>query len=202
MRAVAKPFDLTDFEAQAPASPPHPALDDEARLAAARAEGVLEGRRLAMETIAADEAASLARIAAAIEDMKAQVAEARARDQAAMLSAASVFFEAFSEGLAEHREVEAALDLLRRLTQQSDDRRLALLVVSSHSRDRLAPKIEAALIAKRLHEFVSLESDSSLAPGEMRLQWRGGDVRRTHQEIREAAAALVRSLPSAREHQQ
>jgi hypothetical protein len=202
MRAVAKPFDLTDFKAQAQASPPHPAPDDEARLAAARAEGVLEGRRLAMETIAADEAASLARIAAAIEDTKAQVAEARARDQAAMLSAASEFFEAFSEGLAEHREVEAALDLLRRLTQQSDDRRLALLVVSSHSRDRLAPKIEAALKAKRLHEFVSLESDSSLAPGEMRLQWRGGDVRRTRQEIREAAAALVRSLPSAREHQQ
>ncbi len=202
MRAHAKPFDFHDFGEPPRAAPEAPAASAGAcapTLDEARAEGVLEGRRLAMETIAADEAASLARIAAALEEARARLGEARARDQTEMLGAAALFLENFCAGLAEKREQEAALDLLRRLTAHSDDRRAARLVIARASRERLAPKIDAAIEDRRLGDFVTIESDPSLARGEMRLEWRGGEARRTRREITDATAALVRSLRADRE---
>jgi thioredoxin-like negative regulator of GroEL len=203
MGASAKPFAFLDFEAPAtPAAvePRRPGVCD-VSLEEARAEGVLEGRRLAMETIAADEAASLARIADAIEKARSALADARERDQAEMLTVASQFLEAFATGLAEKRELEAALDLLRRLTAHSDDRRPVRLVIAQMTCERLAPRIETVLQARRLDDFVSIESDSSLKPGEMRLEWRGGQARRTRREITEAAAALTASLRATREQE-
>lgn len=204
MSARTRPFDFAEFggppaTGAAPAPPAPDAAVRRASLDEARAEGVIEGRRLAMETIAADEAASLARIAAALEGARAFMAEARARDQAEMLSVAAQFLEEFCAGVAEKREAEAALDLLRRLTAHSDDRRAARLVLARESLDRLAPKIAAAVAERRLGDFVTIESDPSLQRGEMRLEWRGGEARRTRREITEATAAMVRSLRANRE---
>ncbi|HBK91266.1 MAG TPA: hypothetical protein DDZ68_06310 [Parvularcula sp.] len=202
MSALARPFDFADFGApqEAGAAPAAAeATAPGASLDAARTEGVVEGRRLAMETIAADEAAALARIAAALEDAKASMKEARARDQADTLNAASLFLEEFCAGLAERREIDAALDLLRRLIAHSDDRRAARLVIARASRERLAPKIEAAIRDRRIDDFVTLESDPSLSRGELRLEWRGGEARRTRREITEAAAAMVRGLRASKE---
>ncbi len=199
------PFDFHDFrspDAAASAQPDAAAPAPEpvnATAVQARTEGVLEGRRLAMETIAADEAASLSRIAAALEDSKTFLKEARAQDQAELLSVAALFLEEFAAGLAEKRETDAALDLLRRLTAHSDDRRPARLVIARKSRERLAPKLDAAIKARRIDDFVSIEADPSLAHGEMRLEWRGGEARRTRREITEATAAIVRSLRTNRE---
>ena len=203
MSARPKPFDFADFgghprsEAQA-FTQPDP-CSDAANLKDARAEGVIEGRRLAMETIAADEAASLARIADALETSKAFLTDARARDQAELLGVAALFLEEFCAGLAEKREVDAALDLLRRLIAHSDDRRAARLIIARESRERLAPRIDAAIKERRLDDFVTLESDPSLKRGELRLEWRGGEARRTRREITDATAALVRSLRAHRE---
>lgn len=204
MNARAIPFDFADFGGpprtdpdDATAAPAAPQRDE--RLEEARAEGVIEGRRLAMETIAADDAASTARVADALEAAKAFLADARTRDQAEMLNVAALFLEEFCAGIAEKREAEAALDLLRRLTAHSDDRRAARLVLARASRERLAPKIEAAIKERRLDDFVTIESDPSLQRGEMRLEWRGGEARRSRREITDATAALVRSLRANRE---
>ena len=199
MGARAKPFDLPDFEAPPAAAAPRCAPASDRALEDARAEGVIEGRRLATETIAADEAACLARIADALEGAKSVIAEAREREQAQLLSIAAQFLEEFAGGLVEERELDAALDLLRRLTAQSDDRRPVRLVLARASRERLAGKLEAALKARRIDDFVSLEADPSLSPGEMRLEWRGGEARRTRREITEATAAIVKSLRAPRE---
>ena len=204
MSARAKPFDFADLGAPAktgPSSPPAApeAPERDAGVEDERAEGVIEGRRLAMETIAADEAAALARIAAALEEAKSFLTDARARDQAETLGVAALFLEEFCAGLAEKREADAALDLLRRLTAHSDDRRAVRLVVARASRERLAPKIDAAIKERRLGDFVTLESDPSLNRGEVRLEWRGGEARRTRREITDAAAAMVRALRANRE---
>ena len=203
MSARATPFDFADFAGHArpgpqPLTQPDPCAGA-ASLEEARAEGVIEGRRLAMETIAADEAASLARIADALEASKAFLTDARARDQAELLGVAALFLEEFCAGLAEKREADAALDLLRRLIAHSDDRRAARLIIARESRERLAPRIDAAIKERRLDDFVTLESDPSLKRGEMRLEWRGGEARRTRREITDATAALVRSLRAHRE---
>ncbi len=202
MAAALKPFDLPDFAEPRRAEAGEPRIDiDPAAIEAARSEGVMEGRRLAMETIAADEAASLARIADALEMSRGLLAEARARDRTDTLTTARHFLEEFASGLAEAREIDAALDLLRRLTAQSDDRRPVNLTLARASRARLGPKLGAALTARRLDDFVSIDDDPALAPGELRLSWRGGEARRTRQEIREAAAEFVRSLDATREDQ-
>ncbi|MDZ7627261.1 MAG: hypothetical protein U5J99_02490 [Parvularculaceae bacterium] len=201
MGAQAKPFDFLDFGAGSSPAPaePAPVERESPTLAEARAEGVAEGRRLAMETIAADEAASLSRIATALEDIEAFLADARARDQAEMLGVAAIFLEEFAAGLAEKREVESAIDLLRRLTAHSDDRRPARLVIARTSRDRIAPKIEAAIKARKVEDFITIEADPSLGAGELRLEWRGGEARRTRREIADATAAIVRSLRANKE---
>ncbi len=46
---------------------------------------------------------------------------------------------------------------------------------------------------------MTLESDPSLNRGELRLEWRGGEARRTRREITEAAAAMVRGLRASKE---
>lgn len=204
MGAQAKPFDFADFGGPSVGSSHAASPESEAPAAGlsieeARAEGVIEGRRLAMETIAADEAASLARIAAALEDARAFLTGARMRDQAEILGVAALFLEEFCAGLAGKREIDAALDLLRRLTAHSDDRRAARLVIARASRERLAPRIAAAINDRRLADFVTIESDPSLNRGEMRLEWRGGEARRSRREITEAAAAMVRALRANRE---
>lgn len=201
MGAQAKPFDFLDFSNGPAAAPAAPAPVERAgpKLDEARAEGVAEGRRLAMETIAADEAASLSRIASALEDMKSFLGDARARDQAEMLGVAAIFLEEFASGLAEQRELEAAIDLLRRLTAHSDDRRPARLVIARTSRERIAPKLEAAIKARKVEDFVTIEADPSLGAGELRLEWRGGEARRTRREIADATAAIIRSLRANKE---
>lgn len=191
----ARPFSFDELRAAPPRSPEaSPAAKyGEGDLAAARAEGVFEGRRLAMETIAADEAATLARVAAALEnagDAIDREAE-RARDSA--MAIARVFLEEYCDAIAREREVEIAEELLRRLTENSEDRRSARLVVSAKNYERLEPRLLAAIAGSRVADFVSLDFDHKLAPGEMRLEWRGGDVRRGRAEISAAIAALFDS---------
>ncbi len=197
MATQSKPFDFRDFRRSAAAAAPQAAPDEDARLQAlaeARSEGVIEGRRLAMETIAADEAASLARIAASLERSNQFLGAARASDRREMLALASVFLEEFCAGLAEAREFEAAVDLLRRLTEHSDDQRPARLVLAEASRERLSAKIGPAIDARRLGGFVTIEGDRSLDPGEMRLEWRGGEAQRTRMEIAKATRAVIDAL--------
>lgn len=166
-----------------------PSFSD-AELSQARAEGVIEGRRLALESIAADEAASLARIATALETAVGAVEREAERTRDETIAVARVFLDEYCATIAADREIEIAQDLLRRLTENSEDRRAAVLVVSAKSFDRLEARFSAAIAGSRVADFVSLEFDHALAPGEARLEWRGGDVRRGRAEVAAAIAAL------------
>jgi hypothetical protein len=166
-----------------------PSFSD-AELSQARAEGVIEGRRLALESIAADEAASLARIATALETAVGAVEREAERTRDETIAVARVFLDEYCATIAADREIEIAQDLLRRLTENSEDRRAAVLVVSAKSFDRLEARFSAAIAGSRVADFVSLEFDHALAPGEARLEWRGGDVRRGRAEFAAAIAAL------------
>ncbi len=189
----ARPFSFDEFRNAAPKtadSPSPPRAYATEDLAAARAEGVIEGRRIAMETIAADEAAALDRIAGALADAVA-AAERRSHEaREGAIAVARLFLDEYCATLASEREIDVAQDLLRRLTENSEDRRAATLVVSAKSYERLENRLQSAIAASRVADFVSVDFDHALAPGEARLEWRGGDIRRGRAEISAAIAAL------------
>lgn len=193
--ASPRPFHFAEFGAtrEKPASPAERVITA-AELEAARAEGIIEGRRLAMESIAADESAQLARIAEALESAVTDIetANAEARDEAMALAGA--FAEEFAVGLAARREIEAAEDLLRRLTENSEDRRAASLFIAAKSLPRLRARLETIIKARALGDFVTLESDAALNAGEIRLDWRGGGVKRGRAEIKAALSAVFETI--------
>ena len=191
-----RPFDFAEFRAGASTAPEAPRIrtftaDD---LAAARAEGVAEGRRLAMESIAANEAEHLVAISARLEQIRLTLDEEIVRSRNAILSIARAFLEEYSAGLASERETALAEDLLRRLTENSEDRRSARLCLNAKSLERLQARLEDTLNRSGVGDFVSLTGDPRLAPGEARLEWRGGQTRRGRAEIRAAIAALLDPL--------
>lgn len=187
-----QPFRFDDFgpASQAPGAKAYTAED----IAAARMEGAAEGRRLAMESIAADEVAQLERLgdalAAAIESRRADIEALRSE----MLTIAKIFLEEFAGSLAERREIEAGEDLLRRLTEHSEDRRAARLILSAKSLPRLKDRLQDIIDRRNLAEFVTLDGDQKLQRGEIRIEWRGGRLERGRAEINAAIAALFENL--------
>ncbi len=202
--ATARPFSFDNFnDAKAPVAtngatpvaPPAAApAFSAADLAAARAEGVIEGRRLAMETIAADEAEQLLKIADALCAMRAQTHAEIVTAEGEISALARAFIEEFAFGLAEAREIAAAGALLTRLIENSEDRRAVRLFINPISCERLEPRLRDAFTERGVNEFATLEADPALKPGEIRLVWRGGEIRRSRAEIRAAVAALFDPL--------
>ncbi|MEK7265420.1 MAG: hypothetical protein AAB227_04895 [Pseudomonadota bacterium] len=191
-----RPFNFDEFRASAPTTPEAPRVrtftaED---LAAAREEGVAEGRRLAMDTIAASEAAQLEHIAERLDGAREALQAEIDRTRETILTIARVFLDEFALGLASERETALAEDLLRRLTENSEDRRSARLYLNAKSLERLRPRLEGLLNARGVADFVALDGDFSLQPGEARLEWRGGETRRGRAEIAAAIAALFDPL--------
>lgn len=188
-----RPFSFDEFRSAAQAAqtaqPSRAWSEDD--VAEARAEGVLEGRRLAMETIAADDAAALARIGEEIARQSAAFERRLAERRTELQAIARLFLEEFCSGLASAREIEVAADLLRRLTEHSEDRRPARLILNADSLERLRSRLESAIDKKGVADFVTLDGDRRLKPGEARIEWRGGEAKRGRAEIAAAVAAIL-----------
>ncbi|HNS85897.1 MAG TPA: hypothetical protein PKH09_03270 [Parvularculaceae bacterium] len=191
--AEPRPYDFVSFDAPDAAPAPVARRFSADDLAAARAEGLAEGRRLAMESIAANEAAALARLGDRLDAAVAATAGDIAKARADLLALTRAFIEEFCASIAQARDIDAAEDMLRRLTQNSEDRRGAHLFIAARRFDRLAPRLNNLLAERRLGDFVMIESDPSLEPGECRLEWRGGELRRGRAEIEAAVAAVFDS---------
>ncbi|MCB2113055.1 MAG: hypothetical protein KDD85_05840 [Parvularculaceae bacterium] len=194
-----RPYDFVSFDAPGKAAEVETARRFDADdLAAARAEGLAEGRRLAMESIAADEAAALEKIAGALDATVGAALGEVERARADLISLSRAFVEEFCCAIARERDIDAAEDMLRRLTQNSEDRRAAHLFVAARRFERIAPHIEDLIDARRLADFVSIEPDAALEPGECRLEWRGGELRRSRREIEAAVSQIFDSLSHTR----
>ncbi len=204
MSARSRPFDFNDFrrvaETSVAAAPSHANSAD--ATADARAAGILDGRRLAMETIAASEAEALERIGDALAaSVKASTSEiAAVRND--LMSLTQLFLEEFCEGVATRREAEVAENLLARLMANSDDRREARLIVSEKSLERLRRRLEDAIRKRGLDDAVSVVGDAGLPAGEARLEWRGGAAQRGRAEILASIEALLDSLSPQHTEQQ
>lgn len=196
MNVKPQPFDFDDLHgASAPRAEDPPIVAYTAEdIDAARIEGVAEGRRLAMRSLAAEDAAALSRIAELLDAGAARHQQTLAAERTAMRDIAMVFLCEMCEALYVERELEIAADMLKRLTENSDDRRPVQLAVSARAMARQGAKLSALIADRGLGDFVSLDDDPALAPGEARLDWRGGGVRRSHEEIRTAISAVIDAI--------
>lgn len=198
-----RPFNFDEFRASAakPAEAQRPRAFSAEDLAAAREEGLAEGRRLAMESIAANEAVQLESIGARLVAAQSALETEISRSREAIVSIARIFLEEYGAELASEREIALAEDLLRRLTENSEDRRSARLYLNARSLERLNSRLEDLLNRRGVGDFVSLEGDLKLQPGEARLEWRGGETRRGRAEIIAAIAALFDPLDTEAQHE-
>ncbi len=202
-RPQTKPFSFPDLNAAPPAAPTAAptATSILADIEAARAQGVLEGRKLAMETIAAEEAAAIARIADACA-MLLQQSQALAAIKAEISAQCAVFLKSFAANLAAKREVDLAMNLLERLHLSPNNRKPATLHLSAKNFSRLSASLGKRLSETGLTDIVTLAPDKTLRAGECRLAWHDGQARCTLAEITAAVAKIFPEAPHSTEKHQ
>lgn len=192
MPASPMKFIFDDFNAPPPA-PPASAAADIAAIEAARAEGFAAGLKSAQSLRGVERDAALARIAVAIAEAADDREAALAADRAEILVATRMFLETFCGRLAAARDVDAACDLLARISDFPRGGRLRLFVdagMSAEDRDAIAARAAAMNGAPP----VAVVTDEALSPGEQRLDWADGAFRRTRAEIEAAVNRLIESL--------
>jgi hypothetical protein len=186
-------FIFDDFNAPPPAEERSYGAESTAAVDAARAEGFAAGLKSAQSLMGAERDSALARIAASLAQSADDRYAALATDRADMLTAARVFLETFCGRLAAARDIDAACDLLSKICDFPRGTRLKLLVgkaMSAEDRDAIAARAAAMSDAPP----VSIVIDEALLPGEARLEWTDGALRRTRAEIETAVNRLVESL--------
>ena len=196
MRAP-QPFNFDEFGAKAEKNEEMPA-EYLAAIETARAEGLAEGRRLAMATIAADETALLADIAQAFEARRTFFEKEILATGVDLVELTRAFMEEFCGALATSREIEIAGDFLKSLVDHSDDRRAVTLRLAPTSAERLGPKLSDLINSRGLSAFVLLAQDEKLKAGEVRIDWRGGGAKRTRAEIASSVETLIQSFNAAK----
>lgn len=197
-QARVEPFDFSDFdEAPAPRTPersvarPDPEELDRVRKTA-HAEGVGAARRES----AARASEALASLATCFGRQVAEFDAIIAAERRALKSAAAAFLKAFAANIATDREVEIALDLVRRLMAASSDQAPAELLLNPASLKLVGDRLKKEIASQGASSFIRLGADVALAPGECRLAWRGGAVsRRLSQTIDEIDAVIARANP-------
>jgi hypothetical protein len=186
-------FVFEDFNAPASRAP-EPAHAGDDAIAAAHEEGFAAGKAAAASAAEGASDAALDSIATALAQESAGRQAAIAADRADMLAAARSFLETFCGRIAAAREVDAASELLGRIAGfPPKGARLKLYVARSFDEEKRAA---IAAHAARITDAppVAVIVDEALSPGEARLEWSDGAVRRTRAEIDAAVTRLIEGL--------
>ena len=188
------PYAFEDLEKKPEAACAEPPQKDLAAVANAYEEGVVEGRRLASQTVAAAQAETLCSIAAAI----AEINDMRARieaERASVLHAVGAFLERYLEGVLSLREIEAITAMLSDLTFSDDD----AAPLTASVRPGAAALIRAALESQDSTPAIDIREDATLAPGACAITWRDGEARIVREDFIDAAEAMLSRLATALE---
>lgn len=210
--AQPKPFDFTDLtNEQSNTVDPSKAKDetelpliDASEMELAHAKGVDEGEQKALDSLAAAEAESLRSIASILAAKEFNFEEAIDREKISIRESAGAFLEQFCSGVMQEREIELAETLLCQLISASKDRSRATLFLNPDSVKKLEDRLKALLDNHGVGDFFSFEGDSELSPGDCRVEWRGGAIRRTKTEIQKAMVEIFgveitqESVPAAK----
>jgi flagellar assembly protein FliH len=189
-----RPYDFGDLKAPAPAvTEPITVADIEA----ARESAFRDGYEAARAEMEGKDRETLAAIGDAVAAFRTEFEALAAAERTDLRAAAGEFCRAFATKLAETHEVEAALSLLDRVLDASIDRTHLTLSLSAKSARKWRERLIVAIRKRGAESFTSLESDADLAPGECRINWRGGAIARLIEtSLKEIDAVFARETPS------
>lgn len=190
--AQATPFSFDAFDAENPdAAEPRAIPADEAAKAVeeARREALNDARLREMQhqtallkTIISELKTNASAIDAAVEARSAELNDG-----------AAAIVKRFCEGTALDREADLAIGLLGEFIEQAPEKTKATILLphAAESVKRVRDYVEAA----KLSHLIAVEQSEALAPGDVKIEWRGGAMRRSL----ESAVAQIDSLlkPSA-----
>ena len=199
MAASAKAYDFADFDAPESSEAAAEELFTRAELGAACAQA----RDDAAKTIAAGEARNQTALLQSIADRLAETASGEVEgvaDYAAMLTeTAQALVEEFCIAASVAQQADAAKALIERCLKTPTDVAPVTLFLSSKTPAAARTLIEKAMAERAAGDLVGVEKDTALAPGELRLEWRGGEATRDHEtlrvQIREIFAAAAPRAP-------
>lgn len=202
MPAAATPFDFSDFDA--PAAAPTP-IKMRTKPAVTYTQGELdnaiaEARKDAVKAIAAAEAikqtALMDEIAARLNQSREAENERIAQHIETLTAIAENIVTTFCADAGLARQGDMALGLVDRFLRASETRAEATLVISAKTSKRCRARIEKAL-AGRDADHVALVTDKAMAQGDARLEWRGGAMAQSGDEIRQQIKALFSATRDA-----
>jgi flagellar biosynthesis/type III secretory pathway protein FliH len=204
-RPQATPFEYQDFrpqrplaptrrDAPEPAPPPDVGADIARRLEDAYAAGVADGAKSSAREAESDRIRALQSIAAVLAERCSAFERALGAERARLNAAVRTLLTRllFADHQAGARE--AAIGLIDRLLKASADRSPARLTISATASASLIAELREAIAARGAAEFISIETDAALGPGDCRLAWRGGAAQRAFAAIRNE---IRRSLPGS-----
>jgi|GEM_PF-3232037 len=195
MPAAATPFDFNDFDA--PVAAPAPIkMRTKPAVTYTQAElddAIAEARKDAVKAIAAAEAikqtALMDEIAARL-NRSLDAENARIAQHVETLTAiAENIVTTFCADAGLARQGDIALGMVDRFLQASETRAEATLVIPAKTSKRCRARIEKAL-ADREADHVAIVADKAMAQGDARLEWRGGAMAQSGDDIQEQIKAL------------
>ncbi len=204
MAAAARPFDFNAFDAAAPVAPALGAAAPEPATAYTQAEldaAVAEARKDAVKSIAAGEALKQTALLEAISARLADAASSEIDGVADHLETLTGITETIVKQVciasAAAQQTEAIMAMADRFLRAADDDAGATLVLPGKTTKRARAQIEKSL-AERAGDQITVLTDNALSPGEVRLEWRGGAMARTHDDINARIEAIFAATKPSR----
>ncbi|MEM8770913.1 MAG: hypothetical protein AAGD92_04595 [Pseudomonadota bacterium] len=203
MPALRKPYSFETFDAPsedpapettAPADIVYSQEDLDAACAEVRKETLadIQTQHLASQTM------HLKAIVDALEIQTHSVDQAIRSYRDEITEAAKAFCEAYGVSSAAQESVDAALDILKTYLDRTDDAAPATLYLSEKADQSALDAIKTELKARNAHKQISVAVDTELKPGDIRLAWRDGALRRSHNDMRDQIEQHFNALSASR----
>lgn len=198
MSALAKPFDYTSFDPAEPA----PAEPQERTYSQAELEeAVAAARKQALETARSEEATrqtlALTDIATALSDEIEKARDERNIQIDYLTEIAERLVTQCCLNAITNIQKETALGLVKKhLTAEATVMR-AVLYVSVKTTARTKNNIKQAIADIDPEHAISIETDQTLRPGEIRLAWRGGELARLDETMKTQITEIFASAKHA-----
>jgi len=94
----------------------------------------------------------------------------------------------------------AALHILERYLAAAPDETPAKLVLSSDAPEGVVERLENAICGREAGAFITVARDDALAPGDARIEWRGGAIDRMKQDaVAEIKSLFANAAPAIKE---
>lgn len=167
---------LRDFEEPDHPLENHPVGYSQEELDKACADAFEAGAQSAQDAVDKIHMTALNTIGGTLVEAQSTHKAAIAAEVDALKTHAHAFLKEVCNRFCVQYEMKTVENFLDKLLIESNSRAAAALSISTASEKHLAAEIKNLVSAKDAAAFLSIKTDTALAPGECRLEWRGGSL--------------------------